>query len=129
MLIAYSQWEHCSHRTNQQQVHFLFRPHHVVSDFYLESRSRNSSFSGDERRSPSRYHTDVRQKSLTCKILLTGDISQAVRNSSDVFDHARVTTKAMEWDGDTQSVYTTEQNSHLEVSGFFAPLTNYAELR
>lgn len=61
-----------------------------------ESRSRNSSFSGDERRSPSRYHTD------------------AVRNSSDVFDHARVTTKAMEWDGDTQSVYTTEQNSHLE---------------
>lgn len=61
-----------------------------------ESRSRNSSFSGDERRSPPRYHADD------------------VRNSSDIFNHARVTTKPLEWDSDSQTVYAAEPTSHLE---------------
>ena len=64
-----------SHSQPTAGLLLLIRPHHVpVFDFYLESRSRNSSFSGDDHRSPdpSRYHTDVRQKSLTCKGSLTG---------------------------------------------------------
>ncbi|KAF8062253.1 hypothetical protein FPV67DRAFT_1507704 [Lyophyllum atratum] len=61
----------------------------------IESRSRHSSFSGEERRSPSRYHTED------------------IRNPQDAFSHPRVSTK-LDWNGDVQSVYATESTTHLE---------------
>ncbi|TFK31952.1 hypothetical protein BDQ12DRAFT_693261 [Crucibulum laeve] len=62
-----------------------------------ESRSRNSSMSGDEQRSPPRYHQDD------------------MRNPTDPFLNSRVTAKPMEWtDADGQGLYTNESTAHLE---------------
>jgi len=61
----------------------------------IESRSRHSSFSGEEHRSPSKYHTDD------------------IRNPTDAFSHPRVTTK-LDWNGDVQNVYANESTTHLE---------------
>ncbi|KAH0578515.1 hypothetical protein H2248_003656 [Termitomyces sp. 'cryptogamus'] len=60
----------------------------------FETRSRNSSFSGGERRSPSKYHTeDIR--------------------TTDSFGHSRITEK-LDWTNDDQDVYTTEPMTQLE---------------
>ncbi|GLB39837.1 hypothetical protein LshimejAT787_0703470 [Lyophyllum shimeji] len=61
----------------------------------IESRSRQSSFSGEERRSPSRYHPED------------------IRNPPDAFSHPRVSTK-LDWNGEVQNVYATESTTHLE---------------
>ncbi|KAF9467142.1 hypothetical protein BDZ94DRAFT_54024 [Collybia nuda] len=60
-----------------------------------ETRSRHSSFSADERRSPSRYNTD----------------------SQDTFNHARVNLKTMDWDADTQGVYGSDPVPLTDHSG------------
>ncbi|KAF5384374.1 hypothetical protein D9615_003322 [Tricholomella constricta] len=61
----------------------------------IESRSRHSSFPAEERRSPSRYHTED------------------VRNPTDAFSHPRVSAK-LDWNGDVQGVYGSESTTHLE---------------
>ncbi|KAG6829911.1 hypothetical protein H0H92_002934 [Tricholoma furcatifolium] len=61
----------------------------------LESRSRNSSFSGEDRRSPSRYHTED------------------IRHTTDAFSHPRINAK-LEWNSDISSVYATESTPQLE---------------
>lgn len=55
----------------------------------IESRSRQSSFSGEERRSPSRYH------------------AEDVRTPSEAFSHARVNAK-IDWNNDVQNVYSND---------------------
>ncbi|KAF8639146.1 hypothetical protein AX17_001635 [Amanita inopinata Kibby_2008] len=61
-------------------------------------RSRNSSFSGDDRRSPPRFPAEV-----------------DVRGSADFFSHSRVTPKNVEWpEPDSHGVYANESAAHME---------------
>ncbi|KAF8958960.1 hypothetical protein BDZ97DRAFT_1840048 [Flammula alnicola] len=62
----------------------------------LDTRSRKSSISGDDRRSPPRYPMEV------------------VRNPVDPFMNARVPQKPMEWPTDGQNLYNNEPVAHME---------------
>ncbi|KAF8802381.1 hypothetical protein BYT27DRAFT_7215463 [Phlegmacium glaucopus] len=62
----------------------------------MDVRSRKSSISGDDRRSPPRYPMED------------------VRTPVDPFMNTRVGQKSIEWPTDGQTMYTNEQVAHLE---------------
>ncbi|KAF9476089.1 hypothetical protein BDN70DRAFT_882857 [Pholiota conissans] len=62
----------------------------------IDTRSRKSSISGDDRRSPPRYPMEE------------------VRNPVDPFMNARVQQKPMEWPTDGQGLYNSEGVPHME---------------
>ncbi|KAK2460779.1 hypothetical protein APHAL10511_007249 [Amanita phalloides] len=64
-------------------------------------RSRNSSISGDDRRSPVRFPPEV-----------------DVRSPTDFFNHSRLAQKNVEWPEPDNQVYPNQSTSHIEdISG------------
>ncbi|TFK75668.1 hypothetical protein BDN72DRAFT_449856 [Pluteus cervinus] len=71
----------------------------LLSQNQNDNRSRHSSMSDDERRSPPRY------------------TAEEIRTATDMYNHARSTVKTMEWqEPEHQAVYADPTHQHMEVS-------------
>ena len=88
--------------------------------FVADSRSRNSSLSGDERGSPSRYHAEARK--LLFSGALFSELVSKFQDNRPGFIDTRVQPKPIDqWPEQdaAQGMYNNEVSNHIEVRGMF----------